>query len=105
MTKANKVPTVTSQVMEALTQYDDFLSMDDIVALTGCSKNNVSSALFALRHYKAVDVVIQPDGRGWWFAVPELDLRTKVLEMRTPEEKPRRRKKVTVKKVEPKSEQ
>jgi hypothetical protein len=29
--------------------------------------------LFHLRKHRVIDVVVEPDGTGWWYALPESD--------------------------------
>ena len=86
-----KVPTCTFTVENMLRELDDFATREDIIALTGESPNRVSAALHHLRKYKVIDVIIQPDGRGWWFVLPEIsDQRSVVKEEITPETRPRK---------------
>lgn len=49
-----------------------------------------------LRKYNAADVVIEADGTGWWFATPETDQRLWLRDFRTPEAKPRRRRRAKI---------
>lgn len=90
-----KVPTCTSTVERLLRELDDFATREDIIALTGETPNRVSAALHHLRKYKVVDVIIQPDGRGWWYILPTIsDQRNVVREEITPESRPRRPRRV-----------
>lgn len=90
-----KVPTCTFKILQALREADDFMSADMISAKTGCDRNQISASLHHLRtRAKVVDVVVNPDGRGWWFALPEdMDTRSIIHEERTPESRPRRQRK------------
>ena len=89
--RAQKEPTSTALVEEALRASDDFMSVDMLVAATGRSRNQVGAACHHLRRFLVVDVVVNPDGRGWWFAMPhDGDTRSRVVEERTPESRPRR---------------
>jgi len=92
--RRNKQPTHTSKVMQYLTRPEvEFATVNEISAAVGSTTAQVNSALHALRHYLAVDVVVQ-QGVGWWFACPGDDTRTKIVEERTPEDGPRRRRKL-----------
>jgi hypothetical protein len=69
-------------------------------AATGGSIGQVHAALHHLRKFRAVDVVVENDGRGWWYALPkENDLRERIYEERIPEDKPRKQRKT--KRVKP----
>lgn len=100
MNRASKRPTHTHLVLEALTHWSqDFASVHDIMAATGSQYNQVTAALFHLRKRHAVDVVIEADGKAWWFATPGSDDRTKTIEERTPEERPRNRRKSRIRQI------
>lgn len=87
-----KIPTHTSLIEEYLRGIDDFASLSMIVQATGSTRNQIQAALFNLRHYRAIDVVVNPDGVGWWYALPkEEDTRIYAHSMRAEELKPRRR--------------
>lgn len=89
--KKFKRPACTHLVLESLRTSDDFMNQGQLAATTGCNKNQVSAALHMLRRVRAVDVVVNPDGTGWWFALPpESDKRCRHLEEITPESKPRK---------------
>ena len=77
--------------MEALRESDDFMSRTMLrMRIPGMNPNQLSAALLSLREYHAVDVIIEPDGVGWWYALPpEEDQRRYHVEERTPETKPR----------------
>lgn len=86
-----KRPTHTSLVLDALTHWpSEFASARDLMAATGSNFNQISAALHHLRKRHAVDVVIERDGTGWWFATPGSDDRTRVCDERCPEDRPRR---------------
>lgn len=89
----HKQTTWTTLVLEHLRAQDDFLTAQQLAeAIPGVLRRQVDAALHMLRHYHCVDVIIQPDGRGWWFALPtHEDTRSKVILERTPESKPRRK--------------
>ena len=66
-----KRTTTTVEILEALRAPGvDFMSARALVTATGEPYNRITAALHALRHYRAVDVVIEADGIGWWFALP-----------------------------------
>jgi hypothetical protein len=94
----HKETTTTTLVLEALRNTDDFMSYVMLAKATGRSINQVSAACFFMRQHRAVDAIIGADGMGWWFALPpESDTRHGVLVERTPEAKPRRRRRVAPK--------
>lgn len=75
-----KRPTCTRLVLEALRGRDDFMDQRMLREETGCTVNQVSAALHGLRHFRAADVLVQPDGTAWWFALPpEEDTRHHIL--------------------------
>lgn len=91
-----KQPTITTLVLEVLRAQDDFLSRDALMKFTGCNADQVSAATHHLRKRHAIDCVIEPDGRAWWYALPpENDNRLFHIDERTPESKPRNRKRKT----------
>lgn len=96
---ARRVPTHTSKIMDALTHCaEDFMTTQQLVEATGSAYNQCTAALHHLRRRGAVDVVVEADGRGWWFATPSGDDRTRILEERAPEDKPRRSRRVAPRK-------
>lgn len=85
--KADAKPTWTSLVEKALVESDDFMNMEQIVAATRASINQVSAALSHLAKRKAVEPVVGGNDKLWWFATPDTDDRSKKVEQRVPEEK------------------
>lgn len=91
-----KVPTWTSLVTEALRAQDDFMSTGMLARATGANKCQLSAALIHLRSHRVIDVVINPDGKAWWFALPpEGDDRHRTFaeiaaEIKKPNRKPRK---------------
>jgi len=80
--------TTTSIVLEWLRARDDFATRTLIVHHTKCQADAVNAALHWLRKCRAVDVIVEPDGRGWWYAMPEeCDTRIRVHKERVVEEK------------------
>lgn len=93
MRRATKT-TNTSLVEAYLRGSDDFVSARQLVKALGLTGSQVSASLHHLRRLRVVDVVIETDGQGWWFALPpEEDLRSHVFEERAIEVAPRRRRK------------
>lgn len=93
-----KAPTVTSLVFEVLwarTDIGEFTNQAQLRDLVpSANSNQISAAIHELRKYEVVDVVIDPDGTGWWFTNPKhMDKRSRVVLERTPESKPRRTRK------------
>lgn len=88
-----KETSTTTLVLDALRQADDFMDRRMLMAATGRSDNQVSAALFHLRKVKVVDVVVNPDGQGWWFALPpDGDTRIRVIDEHVPHGRRNRRK-------------
>ena len=76
MTKITETSTV-ALVTEALRKADDFMSRRMIEHATGRSSNAVAGALHWLHRSHVVDVVVDENGTGWWFALPpEMDSRS-----------------------------
>jgi hypothetical protein len=94
MTKRNRntpKPTCTSVVEVAMSVADDFLTASMLIALTNLKRNQVTAALSTLkRRYFAVDCIAS-DGKLWWFLTPGTDTRSRKVEMRRPEDRPRNR--------------
>ena len=87
----HKEPTTTALVTEALRATDDFMSYAMLVKATGRNPNQISAACFSLREHRVVDVIVEPDGKAWWYALsPEEDTRIFKIDERTPESKPRK---------------
>lgn len=84
-----KQPTATSIVFEALVRADDFRTGLQLQAETGLNSNRVSAALYHLKKYKAAEF-IEGEGNLWWFATPETDTRSRTIEEKAPELKPRK---------------
>jgi hypothetical protein len=87
-----KVPTSTSIVFEYLVVADDFRTTQQVKCDTGLDINHVSASLCHLRKRKAIDA-IDVDGTLFWYPTPENDDRSKVVLERTPEARPRKRRK------------
>ena len=78
-------PTWTSLVLEYLTKSDDFRNCTMIREATGANQGQVSAACHHLRRRRAIDVIIDKDGVGWWYPTPETDNRTYTVVERMPE--------------------
>ena len=88
----HKQPTCTSRIEDALRNADDFMSVSMLMEKCTCTNNQTFAALHHLRNRHVVDVIINGDGTSWWYARPkEEDNRTKRVELRTPEEAPRKK--------------
>ncbi len=87
-----KEPTATTLVLTALRVADDFMNQRMLrIALPGVKRDQIGAALVHLRSHHAVGVVVEPDGGGWWFALPpQDDDRSRVMDLRAPELRPRR---------------
>lgn len=69
--RALRQPTVISLVEELLRASDDFLSVEMLIAaIPGSYASQISVTLQDLRRYRACDVVVNADGKGWWYALP-----------------------------------
>lgn len=83
-------------VLDVLRGRDDFMDHRMLQESTGLSSACVHAACYHLRMHCAIDCVINPDGRAWWFALPpETDDCSRTLEQRALEvnkRKPRRHK-------------
>lgn len=72
---------------------DEFIVAGEVSHALELTHHQTSTTLHHLRRYNVVGVVVQ-DGRGHWFVLPKKDdTRSKVLDLRTPESKPRRSRK------------
>lgn len=89
--KRGTVPTCTSVVLAFLVRLDSFATAPQIRTQTGLNVNQVSAALHHLRNRRAVNCM-EDGGHLWWYATPQEDNRTFVLDERVPESKPRNRK-------------
>lgn len=83
---ADKKPTWTSLIFDALVEADDFLSVPMLMAITKANMGQTTAALHHLAKCKAIESVVGGDGNLWWFATPGCDCRTKTVDERVPEE-------------------
>lgn len=89
-----KRTTTTTKILDALHAPGiDFLDVRMLVEITGESSNRVTAALHWLRKVRSVDVVVNADGTGWWFALPpDEDARIRTIdEIKDGIQKPKRR--------------
>lgn len=96
--KRNTETTATFLVLDALKRADDFRTVAQLQSETGKSYNRVQAALHHLRVHKAVDFV-EAERKLWWFATPTSDTRSRTVDERFMEDKPRKSRKT--KKVTP----
>ena len=90
MTGRLKRTTYTTLVADALLRSDDFMTARQLMAVTGLGCCAVSAALHHLRGHKAVECM-ESEGQLWWYLTLQDD-RSRVVNERTPESRPRRRK-------------
>jgi hypothetical protein len=83
-------PTSVSIVWEYLTKVNDFVTAAQIREVTRLDSNHASAALYCLKKYRAVEC-FESDDVLWWFATPQYDQRSRTVDERTPESKPRKK--------------
>ncbi len=93
-----KQMTYTYLVLECLKERNDYVTYDELYDYVRETRSEVvlshiSAACFHLKEHKAIDFVIDGDGRVFWYFTPESDDRSRTVDERTPESKPRKRKK------------
>ena len=98
-----KQPTYTTLIEEFLRNTEDTHTYEQIYtrvySLTGnATMNQISAACSHLKRHGVIDFIVETDGTVWWYALPkDNDDRSRVIDERTPETKPRnRRRKVTI---------
>ena len=82
---ADKQPTWTSLIFDALVQAGDFMSAQMLMVATKANVGQTTAALHHLAKCKAVESVVGGDGNLWWFATPSCDCRSRTVEERVPE--------------------
>lgn len=76
-----KKPTCTRLVVEALRGHDDFMTQRMLMVETDCTSSQVSAVCHTLRKAQVMDVIVNPDGQGWWYALPpEGDTRIRAID-------------------------
>jgi len=83
---ADKRPTLTFKVEEALKNSDDFLQVGQILKITGLTRHQADVSLQYLRHAHAVDCLAVEGSGLWWFTTAESDTRPRKVEERVREE-------------------
>lgn len=69
----NRAVNFTLRVETYLRTIDDFATIAMIRDATSLNYNQIYASLHNLRRNRVVDVIIDPDGIGWWFARPPED--------------------------------
>ena len=83
--------TLTSIVTRWLRREDDFRTAEAIREGCGLDYNQVNATLHWLKRCGVV-ACVEGEGRLWWFALPPTeDKRSRPLDARAPETKPRKR--------------
>lgn len=85
-----KEPTNTTLVLNYLIESNDYITAREVMQQLRLSSNRTTAALHHLYKYRAVDF-IEVKGRLWWFATPQTDARSRRVDLRRLEEKPRTR--------------
>lgn len=81
MTFRPKETSTTTLVLEHLKRVDDFQNLDQICDTVRVSvdkalcRHKIQTALVHLRRFRAIDSM-ESDGRLWFFATPDTDMRT-----------------------------
>lgn len=87
--KRIKMTTTTTLVIEALNRADDFQTVSQLMLATGRTNNRVTAALHHLRKHHAVETM-QVEGSLYWYPTPRADTRSRVVEEKAEEDKPRK---------------
>lgn len=90
-TKADKKPTWTSLVVEALHTADDFMTLPQLMGATGANGDQMRATLHHLKNSRVIDAM-EADGVLWFYLTGE-DTRLKPLAERVPEPKGNRHRK------------
>lgn len=70
-TKADKAPTWTFRVLKALQAADDFQSVAQLKKSTGGHSNQITAALWYLKHKASAVDSVESGGSLWWFVTGE----------------------------------
>lgn len=65
--KADRKPTWTAKVRDALRDADDFMSFDQLVQATGANRQQLAATLHHLKVNAGVIDCLEAEGRLWWF--------------------------------------
>ena len=85
---AVSAPSNTCRVTTALSERDDFMSLDDLTIATGLTRREVRGAIHWLRKIKAIDSV-ESAGHLYWFLTADTDQRTHTIDEKKKEDEPR----------------
>lgn len=98
-----KQPTYTTLIEEFLRNTEDLTTYGQILHHVqsinhNACMNQISAACSHLKRHGVIDFIVETDGTVWWYALSkDNDDRSRVIDERTPETKPRnRRRKVTI---------
>lgn len=98
-----KQPTYTTLIEEFLRNTEDLTTYGQILHYVqsinhNACMNHVTAACIHLKRHNVIDFIVETDGTVWWYALPkDNDDRSRVIDERTLETKPRnRRRKVTI---------
>jgi hypothetical protein len=98
--KRGTIPTWTSRVEALFRKTDDFLSTADIKReIPDISLNQLGAAIHHLQKHGLLESVQGPKGCLHWFWTGAPDPRTRTIEERRPEDKPRRTRQTGMKEV------
>lgn len=81
--KADRKPTWTSLTVQALQARDDFMTLPQLVAVTGANPSQMGAALHHLKQHGVVEA-LQAEGGLWWFLTGK-DTRSREVGERVPE--------------------
>jgi len=91
----HKEETTTTRVLRVLREADEFMTVDQLIAATRRTRNQVWAAVIHLRDRHAIGVIAQQERSAtisyWYVLPPEQDARTKTVEERALESRPRKR--------------
>jgi len=87
--RRDKQPCITLVLLGLMREYDDFITARELQDLSGYNVNQVSASLYHFLKYKIAEKV-ESAGETYYY-LTQHDTRSRVLEERTPEEKPRAR--------------
>lgn len=76
----SKHPTCASIVLEAMVKRDTFLQRDEVVSITGLTRDQVIATLMHLSKYRALGVYVDEQGT-WYYPTPEDDTRIRKLDL------------------------